>query len=233
MHTSADTLHRRAGPEVPTRTIIVDNHPLIVCGVKALFSDETDIEVVASAGDFDEGLAAMVRHRPDIAIVDVHMPGKNGLDLVAAARSSHPATRFVLIADRMSHAQFLRAMELDVKGIVLKGMPLHLMVRCVRMVRDGRTFIEKDMVLRAFSWMFGRSAGRVAAVELLSPREMAVAQFAAAGLSNKQVAKSLSLSEGTVKAHLHRVYGKIGVRGRVDLVNYLTQSQQRTVPAAA
>ena len=124
--------------------VAVDDHPLVLRGIASLFDSESDIALQAQCGSADEGLRLITELQPDIALVNLHMPDKSGLDLVAALAEMKGKTRFVILAAAFTQSEFLRAIKLGVHGMFLKSMPLPLLPRCVRLVHAGKEFIEKN-----------------------------------------------------------------------------------------
>ena len=114
----------------------------------------------------------------------------------------------------------LEAMRLGAKGIVLKTMSRHLLVQCIRKVHRGATWVEKVSMSRAVDQLLRHEAGYRDAAVLLSPRELEVVRMVASGRSNKEIAAKLSVCAGTIKVHLHHVYQKLGVKGRLELTLY-------------
>jgi DNA-binding NarL/FixJ family response regulator len=204
---------------MPISLVLADDHPIILDGLHSLFEREADIRILASCSGGEETLAALRRGRPDVAVLDLTMPGLSGLEVARRVRDEQLPTRVVLLTASMSNAQVIEAMQLGVKGIVLKEMAPQLLLSCVREVEAGRQWIEKNLAGQALAALLGRGGEQQRAVELLTPREIEVVRLVARGLRNKKIAHSLSIVEGTVKIHLNRIYEKLGVDNRVELAN--------------
>lgn len=202
------------------RLVLADDHPIVLDGLTQLFSAEPGFEVVACAPTGDEALAAVERYRPDIVVLDLRMPGKSGLEVLRAIKSAGLPTRVVVLTAAESD-DVLQAIRMGVEGVVLKDMATQLLVRCVRAVHSGSKWIEKVLATRALDALLAREAGERDVATRLTPRELEVALLIAQGFSNKAVAARLSISEGTAKLHLHHVYEKLGLEGRVALAWYL------------
>jgi DNA-binding NarL/FixJ family response regulator len=202
------------------RLVLADDHPIVLDGLVHLFSTEPGFEVLARTTTGDEALAAVERYRPDIVVLDLRMPGKSGLEVLRAIKAARLPTRVVILTAAESD-EVLQAIRMGVEGVVLKDMATQLLVRCVRAVHSGSKWIEKVLATRALDVLLAREAGGRDVATRLTPRELEIALLIAQGFSNKAVAARLSISEGTAKLHLHHVYEKLGVEGRVALAAYL------------
>jgi DNA-binding NarL/FixJ family response regulator len=206
------------------RLVLADDHPLMLDALESLFSSKEDLEVQARCSNGEEALAAVERLRPDILLLNLHMPKMDGLAVVRALNEEGLPTRVVVLTAGLDEREALDCMRLGVAGIVLKEMPSHLLLQCVRKVAVGDVWVEKDSFTRALKYLLRREAGLQSLASRLSSREMQVMKLCAQGLGNSEIAKRLSLSEGTVKAHLHHVYHKLEVEGRVELGHYAHQN---------
>jgi len=202
------------------RLVLADDHPIVLDGLAQLFSTERGFEVVACAATGEEALAAVTQYQPDIVVLDLRMPGKGGVEVLRAIKSAGLPTRVVILTAAESD-DVLEAIRLGVEGVVLKDMATQLLVRCVRAVHSGSKWIEKVLATRALDALLAREAGARDVATRLTPRELEIALLIAQGFSNKAVAARLSISEGTAKLHLHHVYEKLGLEGRVALAWYL------------
>jgi DNA-binding NarL/FixJ family response regulator len=158
--------------------------------------------------------------RPDIAVLDIRMPGVNGMELLRRVYDEGLPTRVVLLTAEISDEAVVEAVRLGVAGIVLKEMAPRVLLQSVRAVAAGEKWLDDGAMRRALDKMMRREAGLADAVRVLTPREVEVVKMVATGLRNKQIAERLSITEGTVKIHLHSIYQKVGVSGRVELSIY-------------
>ena len=150
------------------------------------------------------------------------MAATGALDVIEMLRKTESKTRPVILAGSMTHEELMRAMKLGVRGVYSTAMPIPLLARCVRVVHAGEEFIDRDVWRRTFEILARRSApDRAVISKLLTSREQAVAELALSGLGNKQVARKLAITEGTVKVHLHRIYAKLEISGRSALAKYV------------
>jgi len=205
------------------RLVLADDHPIVLDGLVQLLSAEGGFEVVAQATTGEEALQAVRRWRPEILVLDLLMPGTDGFAVLRQMKREELPTRTVVLT-ALDNAQVLEALRLGACGIVLKDMAPRLLVQCIRAVHAGKQWVEKSVATRAVERLLKREAAVRAMTEVLTPREIEVARMIAGGLSSKVVAKELTISEGTAKLHLHHVYEKLNLDGRVALIRYM-QSQ--------
>ena len=203
-----------------TRLVIADDHPIVLDGLAQLFGSEKDFDVVARCTNGDEALAAIRRLRPDLAMIDIRMPAANGIEILRRVHDEHLPTRVVLLTAEISDDAVVEAIRLGVCGIVLKEMAPRLLVESVRTVAKGEKSLDEGAMRRALDKMLRREAGLADAVRVLTPREVEIVKMVAVGLRNKQIAEKLTITEGTVKIHLHSIYQKLGISGRVELSIY-------------
>jgi DNA-binding NarL/FixJ family response regulator len=202
------------------RLVLADDHPLILDSLEGLFRLEEDIEVVARCSDGVQAVEAVERLEPDVLILDLRMPVADGLYVLGALRDLGSPTWVVLLAGSVEDRELVECLRLGVRGVVLKEMAPRLLVQCVRKVYAGDVWVENRSITRAVDLMLLREAGARESAEHLTPREIEVVQMVAAGLRNKEIARRLTLTEGTVKTHLHNIYSKLGVDGRLELLKY-------------
>lgn len=202
---------------MPVRLVLVDDHPLILDGLEALFRTAGDFEVVARCRDGGEALRAVREHAPDVLVLDLSMPRVSGLEVLRAMHAEGLASRAVVLAAALDDEDVVEALRLGVRGLVLKEMASDMLVKCVRRVHGGGTWLERVSAGRALERMVRREQGRHEAAAGLTPRELDVVRLVVKGLRNKEIADRLAIGEGTVKIHLHRVYQKLGVDSRLAL----------------
>jgi DNA-binding NarL/FixJ family response regulator len=200
------------------RLVLADDHPIVLDGLLRLFEPEPDIEVVARCGDGEAALRAVREHRPDVLVLDLRMPRLDGMGLLRRLAGERLGGRTVLLTAELGEDELLEAVRLGVRGVVLKEMAPDLLVRCVRTVHAGGQWLEQPVTGRALERLIARETARPQ-LKHLTPREVELVRLANDGLRNKEIAARLGLTEGTVKFHLHRVYEKLGVASRVELLN--------------
>ncbi len=205
---------------MPIGLVLADDHPLVLDGLANLFSQEEDITVRARCRDGEETLRAARQHRPDVLILDIRMPVKSGLEVLRELHQEKLPTRVVLLTAGLDEDEVLEAVRLGARGVILKEMAPQLLVQCVRKVAAGEQWLEKRSFSRALEKMLRREAGARQVAGVLTPREIEIVRMVAQGLRNQQIADKLHISEGTVKIHLHNIYEKLQVDGRVALTLY-------------
>lgn len=205
---------------MPIRLVLADDHPVVLAGLEQLFSLERDFRVVARCVSGDETLEAVRANRPDILILDIRMPGKDGLEVLRELKGDPSATPVIILTVGLDEKDLLEAMRLGVRGVILKEMAPHVLVDCVRRVHAGEVCIEPASVRSALEAMERREAEARQAAAALTPRELEIVRMVGRGLRNKEIAETLSITEGTVKIHLHHVYEKLHLDGRLALLAY-------------
>lgn len=198
--------------------VIADDHPLVLDGLEQLLRLEPDLEVVARCRDGEETLRAVREHRPDLLVLDVRMPEGDGLAVLRSLDREGIAPAVVLLTAALDDAQLLDAIRLGVRGVVLKEMAPELLVEAAREVLRGGQWLERGLGGRALRRLLER--GPESPAGTLTPREREIVRLVASGMRNRAVAERLGIGEGTVKLHLHNIYSKLGVDGRVELVLY-------------
>jgi DNA-binding NarL/FixJ family response regulator len=202
------------------RIVIADDHPVVRRGLAQFIADEDELEVVAECADGESAIAAVARFAPDVLIVDLRMPHASGLDVLRRLQALPSPPPTVLLAGNISDDEVVEAMRLGAKGVVLKEMAPSLLVACIRKVAAGGTWLEKEAIGRTLEKLLRNEQSRQKVRDLLTPREIEIVRMVASGLGNREVGEKLFISEGTVKTHLHSVYEKLGLKGRVQLANY-------------
>lgn len=205
---------------MPIRLVLADDHPLILNGLENLFLLEKDFQILARCSDGMDALLAVRRHLPDILLLDLRMPGMNGLDIIKAIYQEKLPTRVVLLTAEIGEEEFLQAVRHGLSGLVLKEMGPQLLLQCVRKVFAGEKWMERHAAKQALERVLRRETGSRELSEMLSRREMDIVMMISRGLRNKEIAAKLFISTGTVKVHLHNIYEKLGVDGRLALLRY-------------
>jgi DNA-binding NarL/FixJ family response regulator len=202
------------------RLVLADDHPLVLAGLTHLFDSEPDFEVCAHCADGQQTIEATVRDRPDILVLDLRMPQKDGLAVLRELSVRQVGVRVVVLTAALDEDEVLEAIRLGVRGVVLKEMAPKLLLQCLRRVHAGGQWLERESVGRAMEKMLRREAGLKEVASSLTEREVEIVKLATAGLSNREIADRLHITEGTVKVHLHRIYEKTRVKSRVGLTLY-------------
>jgi two-component system nitrate/nitrite response regulator NarP len=201
------------------RLLIADDHPIIIAGLKTLLRG-TEYEIVREVADGEGVAAAVADAAPDVVILDQQMPGKNGVEIYAELRAAGTAIPIVLLTGNISEESALAAIEAGVDGLVLKHTAPDQLVTCLNEVRQGRRWIDQGLLQRALGKALERKE-KAAFLNSLSPREQEIVKLLAANLRSNEIAERLGISLGTVKVHLHNVYGKLGLSDRTDLMQLI------------
>lgn len=197
--------------------ILADDHPLVLNGLYHLLQEYPDFQVLDRCSSGTEALAAVRKNRPDVLVLDLLMPGKDGLEVARDLNTLGDPPRIVLLTAQLHEDQLIEALRLGVRGFVLKEMATKLLVECLRRVHAGGQWLEKDSASRAMEKLVRREARNREIASLLTPREIEVVAMVAKGLSNKEIGAQLFIAEGTVKIHLHNIYEKLGIARRAEL----------------
>lgn len=190
--------------------MVVDDHPLMRIGIGAIINARKDMSVVAQAGTGEEALELYRRHKPDITLMDLRLPGQmSGVEAITAIRAIDPRARFIVVTTYDGDEDIHRALEAGAQGYVIKGMPYQTLVDALLRVHSGGRFLPPP-VARAL-------ASRVPDSDL-SAREREVLQLMAGGNSNKQIASVLGITEATVKSHVSTILQRLDVDDRTQAV---------------
>lgn len=203
-----------------TTLVLADDHPIILEGLEQLFSRHKEFQVLATCATGEDAIAAVRQHHPDVIVLDVKMPHGDGLSVLKAIHDERLATRVILLTASMAEDEVLLAMEAGVWGMVLKETAAVSLIDSVRKVIRGERALDQSLIVRALDRAVERHSGLRNAAEVLSRRETEIVKMVAAGMRNKEIANKLFIGEGTVKTHLHAIYKKLGVHGRVELTLY-------------
>jgi DNA-binding NarL/FixJ family response regulator len=202
---------------VPIRLVLADDHPIVLAGLEQLLSLERDFAILARCANGEQAIDAVRRHRPDVLVLDLQMPQKDGLAVLKELHGEPLPTRVVVLTASLGAQDVLDAVRLGARGIVLKEMAPHLLVQCIRAVHAGEQWLERTSLTQALNKLMTREAAAQNAASLLTPRELELVRLVTQGLRNKEIARRLAITEGTVKIHLHNIYEKAGVDSRIAL----------------
>jgi DNA-binding NarL/FixJ family response regulator len=195
---------------VPTiRLLVVDDHPIFRAGLLALVANEPDMRIVGEAADGREAVAKFHELLPDITLLDLQMPGMNGIDALRAIRKDYPATKVIVLTTYAGDVLAQQALKAGAQAYVLKGMIRRELLDTIRAVGNGLKRISADVANQIAEHMGHES---------LSEREMEVLRLVALGNSNKRIAGHLSITEQTIKGHLKSILAKLGASDRTHAV---------------
>lgn len=197
------------------RVVLIDDHELVRTGFRMILGQQPDIDIVGEASDGEPGLALLRTLRPDVALVDVHMPGVSGIEVTERARKLKLPTRIVIVS-MVSEAPFpKRLLEAGASGYLTKGCGAAELLRAVRQIADGRRYIAPEIAeAMALATLVGAPTSPF---ELLSARELEVALLLARGLAMQVIAERLNLSPKTVATYKYRLFEKLEIGNSVTL----------------
>ena len=214
------------------RIVVADDHPIFRDGLCRLLALEPDFEVVAQAQDGRQVLDVLQQHEPDILLLDLKMPGLDGLATLQRLQNSKHKTRVIVLTASEDKNEFVQAMKLGTAGIVLKQSATDLLIKSIRKVNAGEIWLDSHTtaaVMRQFATGADDAPAGIAAPasssrererSLLSQREREIVALVAQGFKNKEMAEKMFISEQTVKNHLHNIFDKLGVSDRLELAPY-------------
>lgn len=197
-----------ATPKV-IRILTVDDHPLLREGIAALVSGEPDMKLVAEAANGLEAVEKFRQHRPDVTLMDIQMPGLNGVDAILRIQGEFPGARIVVLTTYSGDAQVVAALRAGARAYILKGQVHRELLETIRAVHAGQKRIPPEIAAEL--------AQHVADDEL-TDREIEVLRLIASGNGNKQIADKLSIGEATVKSHVTNILSKLGANDRTHAV---------------
>jgi DNA-binding NarL/FixJ family response regulator len=200
---------------VSVRVLVVDDHPVVRSGLIGMLAVTDDIEVVGEAGDGEEALALVESTRPDVVLMDLRMPRRDGVSATGAIVSGYPATKVLVLTTYDTDTDILHAVEAGATGYLLKDTPHAELLDGIRAAARGETVLAPPVAARLMSRL--RTPAAPAAVQP-SPRELEVLAAVARGLSNAEIGRELFIGEATVKTHLQRLFTKLDVDDRTHAV---------------
>lgn len=206
------------------RVAIADDHPIVLTGIEGLIQESGDMEAVALCTNGEEVVEAVLRHKPDVLLLDIRMPRKNGFQILKELTENGTNTRVVLITGDLTEDDAIDAIRLGVRGVLLKQMAPRLLLECVRKVHAGEQWIEKESFGGAMDKMLRREAAATKLAAQLTKRELELMRGIAQNLTNRELSEKLFISQGTVKIHLNSIYRKLGIDGRVELTRFARES---------
>lgn len=210
MHDVAEPSSIGEGRTARSLTILVaDDHPMVREGLVAVINRQSDMRVVAEAGNGREAVEKFVTLRPDIGLLDVRMPMMDGIEAVMSICEQAPEARLVIVTTYQSEEDIFRALRAGAQGYLLKDAPVEDLIECIHTVGDGKTWIPPAV---------GAKLARRVTERSLTAREMEVIRALAKGKSNKEIGVALNISEGTVKVHVTHMLEKLKVTGRTEAI---------------
>ena len=201
--------------------VLADDHQMLRQGLRAVMAGEPDLAVVGEGVDGIEAIRLVEKLKPDVLVLDMMMPGLNGLDVTREVRDRFPLTQIVMLSMHSDNGYVREALRNGAMGYVLKGAAFAELVQAVRAAAEGRRYLSDSLSDRALV-TYARSQGAAAsdAYESLSTREREVLKLIAEGLSNPEIGRRLCLSPRTVDSHYRSLRSKLGLGSRTDIIKY-------------
>jgi DNA-binding NarL/FixJ family response regulator len=216
------------------RVLLADDHALVRAGIRALLTGLPDVESVIEAGDGQEALSLLRELRPDVALVDIAMPGLNGLELAARVQREAPGTRLVILSMHGTPGHVAQALRAGVSGYLLKDSAADELPVLLRAVMRGETYLSPTISKQVVDGYLGRTSSPATAaaagtpdgsdLDVLTPRQREILQLVAEGKSTKEVAQLLDLSVKTVETHRAQIMDRLGIRDLAGLVRYAVRT---------
>ncbi len=214
-----------SGPVNPIRVLVVDDHPLVREGIRAMLESADDIEVVGEAGDGAEAVTWAAQHDVDVALMNLHMPNLDGLEATKQIKAQRPETAVVVLTAYDDDARVVDAVQVGASGYLLKEASRDLLIYTIRAACSGGTLIKSSILRQAIEELVGTNGRRRlsltpngCACEELTKRQREVLVLMAEGLTNKEIGRALAIADDTAKKHVQSIVGKLGASDRTHAV---------------
>jgi DNA-binding NarL/FixJ family response regulator len=212
---------------MPIRILIADDHQLLREGIRNFLSLEPDFEIIGEAANGEEAIARTIELRPDVLLLDINMPKASGIEVASRLKESCPEVRILALTIHDDQNYMMNMIQSGAAGYLLKDVEPSMMVQAVRRVYAGESYVEPSLTKKLFQGITNREEKKVAPAapgitegDRLSAREIEVLRLIGKGMSNAEIARTLYLSEKTVKNHLTNIFRKIDVTDRTQAVLY-------------
>jgi len=203
------------------RILVADDHAIFRDGLRRLLEGSDDVSIVGEASNGNEAIKMLAKLKPDILLLDLRMPEKDGLGVLEEINFDSMTTRVIVLTAAEDDRDVVRAMRLGARGVVLKQSASDLLLKSIRKVSDGEIWLDNRMTAEVIdAFKKSSEAGQRREKPLLSDREKEIVQLVAQGFRNREIGEKLFISEQTVKNHLHNIFDKLGVSDRLELALY-------------
>lgn len=218
---------------MPIKLVIADDHALLRQGIKNVLSLEPDLDVIGEAGDGEEAISKLESLKPDILLLDVNMPHMNGLEVTKRLKTAKSTVKIIILTIHDDENYVIEVIKSGADGYLLKDIEPGMLVKAIRLVYEGQSFIYPTLAKRLFGELSRQEERRLEVPnmlerrkeERLTYREVEVLQLIGRGMNNQEVAQKLFLSEKTVKNHLTNIFRKINVVDRTQAVLYAIRNK--------
>lgn len=218
-----------AGGRSPIRILLVEDHEVVRAAFRVLLERNGDIGLVDEAGTADEALAALAVAQPDVAVVDLNLPDRSGIELSREIRTCAPGTKVLLLTAVLDEASLLSAVMSGADGYLYKTTSVEELFHAIKVVVSGKPYLGSETCHSVLGVLRARLRSGLSPKESLSSQERGVMALVADGKTNKEIAVTMELSDKTVKNYLSHVYEKLGVTNRAEA----TAKFCRTVPSGS
>lgn len=205
------------------RIVLADDHPLVRDGLRKLFELQPGLVVVGEAADGVEAVERVKELKPDVLLLDLMMPRKNGLEVLKELSETETGVLPILLTAAIEREETVEALRLGARGVILKDSATQMLYKCIRAVMNGEIWVGRERmadVMQALRRIEKVPATDTSPASRLTPRELQVIAAILEGASNKDVGKQHGLSEQTVKNHLSNIFDKLGVSNRLEMALY-------------
>jgi DNA-binding NarL/FixJ family response regulator len=206
--------------------LIVDDHPVVRDGLVAILGTQPDFEITGEAASGEEALGIFQKRQPDVVLLDLEMPGMDGVEVIQRLREARPQVKIVVFTAFDTDERILSALQAGAKGYLLKGAPRAELFEAIRIVHQGGSLLQPVVASRLLDQIAAPEGGPgsgAEAVEELTPREREVLALLVKGKQNKEIAAELTIAERTVKFHISSIFGKLGAGNRTEAVTTAIQ----------
>lgn len=203
--------------------IVADPHPVVRAGIERISELDPEISILSSVGDGETALKEVERIQPDVVVLELDMPQKDGLNVIEEIKNRRLSTKPVVFTASNPN-KVMQALNLGVTGLVSKNNSNEQLASCIRSVYEDKKWLDQDLATNTVSHLLNVHRNNQALAHVLTKREMAVARMVMEGLPNKKIGTKLFISEGTVKLHLHHIYQKLGLPGRMSLMLHMQKT---------
>jgi two-component system, NarL family, response regulator LiaR len=205
------------------RVLIVDDHPLMREALCTAIEDEADLEIAGEASNGVEGVQQARVLKPDVIVMDLYMPLKDGVETITEIRAENPAARILVLTSSSEEGKLMAAVQAGALGYLLKDSSRTVLLQGIRDVAQGQAFLPPHLALKLMDAMRQQGAlppVEAAPIEALTDRELDVLKWIGRGASNREIAAALVLADGTVRTHVHHILGKLGLENRNQAILY-------------
>lgn len=213
----------RTSKESVKRVVLIDDHPIMRHGLAQLIRAEDGLDVVGEAGSAREGLEVVRKLKPDLAVIDLTLPDKNGLELVKDIRAALPTTQCLVLSMHDETLYGERSLRAGARGYVMKEEAADQLVTAIHKVLAGGLYVSETLNVRMLEQVSGSSRAKATGMDSLTDRELEILTLVGKGVATKNIASQLSISARTVEAHRAHIKEKLGITDGAALVRYAVQ----------